>query len=51
MEQADGGRTRPSLDITIDGDIAARDCLLKYKSNGLVLTVASIYRELAKPSG
>ena len=34
-------------EITIDGDIAARDCLLKYKSNGRVLAVASIYRDLA----
>ena len=33
--------------LTIDGDIAARDCLLKYKSNGRVLAVASIYRDLA----
>jgi len=33
--------------IDIDGDIAARDCLLKYKSNGRVLAVASIYRDLA----
>jgi NADPH-dependent 2,4-dienoyl-CoA reductase/sulfur reductase-like enzyme/nitrite reductase/ring-hydroxylating ferredoxin subunit len=34
-------------EIDIDGDIAARDCLLKYKSNGRVLAVASIYRDLA----
>jgi NADPH-dependent 2,4-dienoyl-CoA reductase/sulfur reductase-like enzyme len=34
-------------DITIDGDIAGRDCLLKYRSNGRVLAVASIYRDLA----
>jgi apoptosis-inducing factor 3 len=34
-------------DIAIDGDIAARDCLLKYKSRGRVLAVASIYRDLA----
>ena len=34
-------------EITIDGDIMARDCLLKYKSNGRVLAVASIYRDLA----
>jgi NADPH-dependent 2,4-dienoyl-CoA reductase/sulfur reductase-like enzyme/nitrite reductase/ring-hydroxylating ferredoxin subunit len=34
-------------EIAIDGDIAARDCLLKYKSNGRVLAVASIYRDLA----
>lgn len=34
-------------EIAIDGDIAARDCLLKYRSNGRVLAVASIYRDLA----
>ncbi len=34
-------------EIAIDGDIAGRDCLLKYKSNGRVLAVASIYRDLA----
>ncbi len=33
-------------EITIDGDIAARDCLLKYKSRGRVLAVASVYRDL-----
>ena len=34
-------------EIAIDGGIAARDCVLKYKSNGRVLAVASIYRDLA----
>jgi NADPH-dependent 2,4-dienoyl-CoA reductase/sulfur reductase-like enzyme/nitrite reductase/ring-hydroxylating ferredoxin subunit len=33
-------------DLTIDGDIAARDCLLSYKSKGRLLAVASIYRDL-----
>jgi NADPH-dependent 2,4-dienoyl-CoA reductase/sulfur reductase-like enzyme/nitrite reductase/ring-hydroxylating ferredoxin subunit len=33
-------------EIVIDGDIAGRDCLLKYKSGGRVLAVASIYRDL-----
>jgi NADPH-dependent 2,4-dienoyl-CoA reductase/sulfur reductase-like enzyme/nitrite reductase/ring-hydroxylating ferredoxin subunit len=33
--------------IAVDGDIAARDCLLRYKSKGRVLAVASIYRDLA----
>jgi NADPH-dependent 2,4-dienoyl-CoA reductase/sulfur reductase-like enzyme/nitrite reductase/ring-hydroxylating ferredoxin subunit len=33
--------------IAIDGDIAGKDCLLKYKSGGRVLAVASIYRDLA----
>ncbi|MDB5605376.1 MAG: Reductase C-terminal [Bradyrhizobium sp.] len=34
-------------EIAIDGDIAARDCLLRYKSRGRVLAAASIYRDLA----
>jgi NADPH-dependent 2,4-dienoyl-CoA reductase/sulfur reductase-like enzyme/nitrite reductase/ring-hydroxylating ferredoxin subunit len=34
-------------EISIDGNIAARDCLLKYRSGGRVLAVASIYRDLA----
>jgi NADPH-dependent 2,4-dienoyl-CoA reductase/sulfur reductase-like enzyme/nitrite reductase/ring-hydroxylating ferredoxin subunit len=34
-------------EITIDGDIKGRDCLLKYKNNGRVLAVASIYRDMA----
>ena len=34
-------------EIAVDGDIAARDCLLKYKSKGRVLAVASVYRDLA----
>jgi NADPH-dependent 2,4-dienoyl-CoA reductase/sulfur reductase-like enzyme len=34
-------------EIAIDGNIAAKDCLLKYKSKGRVLAVASIYRDLA----
>jgi NADPH-dependent 2,4-dienoyl-CoA reductase/sulfur reductase-like enzyme/nitrite reductase/ring-hydroxylating ferredoxin subunit len=33
-------------EIAIDGDIAAKDCLLKYKSGGRVLAVTSIYRDL-----
>jgi NADPH-dependent 2,4-dienoyl-CoA reductase/sulfur reductase-like enzyme/nitrite reductase/ring-hydroxylating ferredoxin subunit len=33
-------------EIAIDGDIAGRDCLLKYNSGGRVLAVASIYRDL-----
>ena len=33
-------------EIALDGDIAAKDCLLKYKSGGRVLAVASIYRDL-----
>ena len=34
-------------EIAIDGDIAGRDCLVRYKSAGRVLAVASIYRDLA----
>jgi len=37
----------PSWDeLTIDGDIAARDCALRYKRNGRVLAVATIYRDV-----
>ena len=34
-------------EIAIDGDIKAKDCLLKYKSKGRILAVASIFRDLA----
>lgn len=34
-------------EIAIEGDIAAKDCLLRYKRGGRVLAVASIYRDLA----
>jgi NADPH-dependent 2,4-dienoyl-CoA reductase/sulfur reductase-like enzyme len=34
-------------EIVVEGDIAARDCLLRYKRKGRVLAVASIYRDLA----
>jgi apoptosis-inducing factor 3 len=33
-------------DLTIDGDIGARNCVLSYKRNGRVLAVASIYRDV-----
>ncbi len=33
-------------ELAIDGDIAAKDCLLRYKRNGRVLAVASIYRDV-----
>jgi NADPH-dependent 2,4-dienoyl-CoA reductase/sulfur reductase-like enzyme len=33
-------------EIAIDGDIRAKDCLLRYKSQGRVLAVVSIYRDL-----
>jgi NADPH-dependent 2,4-dienoyl-CoA reductase/sulfur reductase-like enzyme/nitrite reductase/ring-hydroxylating ferredoxin subunit len=32
--------------LTVDGDIAAKDCLLRYGRNGRVLAVASIYRDI-----
>jgi NADPH-dependent 2,4-dienoyl-CoA reductase/sulfur reductase-like enzyme len=32
-------------ELAIDGDIAARDCVLRYKRKGRVLAVASIYRD------
>ena len=32
-------------ELAIDGDIATRDCVLRYKRNGRVLAVASIYRD------
>jgi apoptosis-inducing factor 3 len=32
--------------LTIEGEVAAKDCLLRYKRNGRVLAVASIYRDI-----
>jgi NADPH-dependent 2,4-dienoyl-CoA reductase/sulfur reductase-like enzyme/nitrite reductase/ring-hydroxylating ferredoxin subunit len=32
-------------EIVVDGDIAGRDCVLRYKRKGKVLAVASIYRD------
>jgi NADPH-dependent 2,4-dienoyl-CoA reductase/sulfur reductase-like enzyme/nitrite reductase/ring-hydroxylating ferredoxin subunit len=34
-------------EIAVDGDIAAKDCLLQFSSAGRVLAVASIYRDVA----
>jgi NADPH-dependent 2,4-dienoyl-CoA reductase/sulfur reductase-like enzyme/nitrite reductase/ring-hydroxylating ferredoxin subunit len=34
-------------EIAVDGNIAAKDCLLQYRRGGRVLAVASIYRDLA----
>jgi NADPH-dependent 2,4-dienoyl-CoA reductase/sulfur reductase-like enzyme/nitrite reductase/ring-hydroxylating ferredoxin subunit len=34
-------------EITVNGDISGKDCLLQYKSNGRALAVASIYRDIA----
>jgi NADPH-dependent 2,4-dienoyl-CoA reductase/sulfur reductase-like enzyme/nitrite reductase/ring-hydroxylating ferredoxin subunit len=33
-------------ELTIDGNITARDCMLRYKRNGRVLAAASIYRDV-----
>jgi apoptosis-inducing factor 3 len=33
-------------ELTIDGDVAAKDCVLRYKRNGRVLAVASIFRDI-----
>jgi NADPH-dependent 2,4-dienoyl-CoA reductase/sulfur reductase-like enzyme/nitrite reductase/ring-hydroxylating ferredoxin subunit len=33
-------------EIAVDGDIKAKDCLLRYKRNGRVLAVASIFRDV-----
>jgi nitrite reductase/ring-hydroxylating ferredoxin subunit len=32
--------------LTVEGDIVAKDCLLRYGRNGRVLAVASIYRDI-----
>jgi len=34
-------------ELAIEGDVASRDCLLRYKLKGRTLAVASIYRDLA----
>ena len=34
-------------ELTVEGDIAARDCLVSYKRNGRVLAVASMGRDVA----
>jgi apoptosis-inducing factor 3 len=33
-------------EITIDGDIMSKDCLLRFKKKGRVAAVASIFRDL-----
>ncbi|HEY2137269.1 MAG TPA: FAD-dependent oxidoreductase [Xanthobacteraceae bacterium] len=33
-------------ELAIDGDVAAKDCLVRYKRNGRLLAVASIYRDI-----
>jgi NADPH-dependent 2,4-dienoyl-CoA reductase/sulfur reductase-like enzyme len=34
-------------DIAIEGDVAARDCMVRYRRGGRVLAAASIYRDAA----
>jgi apoptosis-inducing factor 3 len=34
-------------EIAVEGDIAAKDCLVRYKQKGRTLAVASIYRDVA----
>jgi len=33
-------------ELTIDGDVAAKDCLVRYKRDGRLLAVASIFRDI-----
>ena len=33
-------------ELAIEGEIATRDCVLRYKRNGRVIAVASIYRDV-----
>ena len=33
-------------DLDIEGNIESRDCLVRYRRNGKVLTVASIFRDV-----
>ena len=33
-------------ELTIEGDITARDCVVRYKSRGQVRAIASIYRDV-----
>jgi NADPH-dependent 2,4-dienoyl-CoA reductase/sulfur reductase-like enzyme/nitrite reductase/ring-hydroxylating ferredoxin subunit len=40
------GRAERWDEISVDGDIASKDCLLRYKRNDRVLAVASIFRDL-----
>ena len=34
-------------EIAVEGDVAAKDCLVRYKQKGRTLAVASIYRDVA----
>jgi NADPH-dependent 2,4-dienoyl-CoA reductase/sulfur reductase-like enzyme len=33
-------------EIAVQGDVAARDCVVRYKTKGRVLAIASIYRDV-----
>jgi len=33
-------------EIDVEGDVASRDCLLRYKEKGRVMAVASIFRDM-----
>ena len=33
-------------ELAVEGDIAAKDCLLRFKQKGKVMAVASIFRDL-----
>ena len=33
-------------ELTIEGNIAGKDCLLRFKRNGRTLAVASVYRDV-----
>ena len=35
-------------EVTVDGDIKTKDCLLKYKRKRRLLVVVSIFRDLAR---
>jgi hypothetical protein len=34
-------------ELTVEGDIAGKDCLVRYKSKGRTLAAASIFRDVA----
>jgi len=40
------GHARTWDELSIEGDIAARDCLLRFKRDGRLLAVASIFRDM-----
>jgi apoptosis-inducing factor 3 len=40
------GHTETWDSVDVEGDIASRDCLVRYRRDGKVLAVASIFRDL-----